>query len=480
MSLLLRVLSLGATLALAVPACAGGGLPPQVSAALKASGLPLKSFGLYVRPVDSELPAALAELNAEQPFQLASTAKVVTSLAALRLLGSDHQWRSHAFATGPMVRGRLAGDLVIGGAEAGLTPADLRRWFAQMRSEGLSEVSGRIVLDHVALLQDPPSLSLASAADGGGAEPTPRGGGRLVVQVAPAAGPRASIALRPAVGVQVINDVAMGGGCSVYARWKTTLGAGTATPAVWVSGRWDKTCGSRDAATLNLPQGLPVGVAAALPPAPVSPAATVAQLWREAGLRVRGGVVEARKPTPAAAAGWSSQLFTSMADRLRDINKPSLNVGAQRLLLALAGSGTGDPLPRARSRLQGWLRDEGLKDDDVTIELGSGQSHNERGKPRAMVQLLHNAWRNGGTQSLVDSLPVAGVDGTLVNRLRRGTASGRAYLKTGTLSDTRALAGYVVGKSGRVYAVAAMVNHPQAARGTPALDAVIEWVARNG
>jgi D-alanyl-D-alanine carboxypeptidase/D-alanyl-D-alanine-endopeptidase (penicillin-binding protein 4) len=64
--------------------------------------------------------------------------------------------------------------------------------------------------------------------------------------------------------------------------------------------------------------------------------------------------------------------------------------------------------------------------------------------------------------------------------MRNGSASGQAFLKTGTLSDTRALAGYVRGKSGRVYAVAAIVTHAQAAKGTPALDALIEWVAREG
>ena len=51
-----------------------------------------------------------------------------------------------------------------------------------------------------------------------------------------------------------------------------------------------------------------------------------------------------------------------------------------------------------------------------------------------------------------------------------GAATGQAYLKTGTLSDTRALAGYVRAKSGRVYAVSMIVTDPEAAKGTPALD----------
>jgi D-alanyl-D-alanine carboxypeptidase/D-alanyl-D-alanine-endopeptidase (penicillin-binding protein 4) len=68
----------------------------------------------------------------------------------------------------------------------------------------------------------------------------------------------------------------------------------------------------------------------------------------------------------------------------------------------------------------------------------------------------------------------------LQHRLTQGAATGRAFLKTGTLRDTRALAGYVRGASGRVYAVALLVNHPEAARATPALDAVVEWLARQG
>jgi D-alanyl-D-alanine carboxypeptidase/D-alanyl-D-alanine-endopeptidase (penicillin-binding protein 4) len=134
----------------------------------------------------------------------------------------------------------------------------------------------------------------------------------------------------------------------------------------------------------------------------------------------------------------------------------------------------------AKNRIHEWLRGQGLVDGDIRVDLGSGQSREERGRPRAMVQLLCNAWRTKGAQAFVDSLPIAGVDGTLVNRMRHGLAKGQAFLKTGTLSDTRALAGYVRGRSGTVYAVTAIVNHPDAARARPALDAFIAWVVKHG
>jgi serine-type D-Ala-D-Ala carboxypeptidase/endopeptidase (penicillin-binding protein 4) len=127
-----------------------------------------------------------------------------------------------------------------------------------------------------------------------------------------------------------------------------------------------------------------------------------------------------------------------------------------------------------------WLRGQGLAEGDIEVDTGSGLSHAERGKPRAMVDLLVRAWNGPMAKWLVDSLPVAGVDGTLADRMRDGAATGRAFLKTGTLGDARALAGYVRARSGKIYALAAFVNHRDASNGVPALDALIEWLAENG
>ena len=177
-----------------------------------------------------------------------------------------------------------------------------------------------------------------------------------------------------------------------------------------------------------------------------------------------------------------------MAEVLREMNKTSNNEAAKNVLLSLASAGDDGiggglrvgALKSAQDRMRGWLRTQGLRDGDITVVLGSGQSRAERGKPSALVELLRNAWKGADSQTLVDSLPIAGVDGTLSHRMTHGAATGQAYLKTGTLSDTRALAGYVRAKSGRVYAVSMIVTDPEAAKGTPALDSLVEWVARSG
>lgn len=372
-------------------------MPAPLMQLIAGSGLPAASFGVSVREVVAG--TALAALNEDQLFRMASTAKLVTSLAALNLLGVNHRTRCHAFVHGGMLNSRLYGDLwIVGRGHASLSAAELKQWFAAMRRQGLAEVQGDIVLDGVALHPD------ASAAGG-------------------------------------------------------AAGAGHAIQR------------SSEAAT-----------AGAAP-------RTVAALWREGGGKLRGRVLESGAASAIAAPPsepWSSHESEPLPALIRDMNKRSDNVIARALMASLARPAS---KPRGaaldpRSRLQAWLRSQGLAAGDITIDAGSGQLRSERGRPQALVTLLRRAWSARHAKVFIDSLPIAGVDGTLAQRLQHGAATGRAFLKTGSLGDTRALAGYVRARSGRVFALALMVEHPAehaaAARATVALDKLVEWVAGNG
>jgi D-alanyl-D-alanine carboxypeptidase/D-alanyl-D-alanine-endopeptidase (penicillin-binding protein 4) len=86
------------------------------------------------------------------------------------------------------------------------------------------------------------------------------------------------------------------------------------------------------------------------------------------------------------------------------------------------------------------------------------------------------AWDSPVMSELMSSLPITGLDGTL----RRSRASpGRGHLKTGSLRDVTAVAGYVLSNSGRRYVLVAVINHPQAAAARPALDALVQWTMRD-
>ncbi len=473
--------------ALPAPGVAGHPLGPvRRSAAelagegfLRASGLPLASFGAFVRPVDSEAP--LVAVNAEASYAMASTTKVVTSLAALDLLGVNFRWRTFAFLQGALVQGTLLGDLVVvGGGDARLTSAELREWFAQLRAQGLQRIAGNIVLDRYAFdLNEgdfantpPPSTGMAYHVR---PDAFAIDEGLLRVGIDSARGPRAAVDLSPPLaGVRIVNKVAMRGGCSASAR----LVDDTKGSRVDVQGSWSTGCGRRELVLV--------------PEAPAQfTTRALAGLWAETGGSLSGTVVERARQVgatliPTGADGrqqlpWAVHLSQPLPVGLHGRNKCRDNVTARQVMLALS---RGFPMKAAtmldaQARMHEWLAQQGLAVGDVEVENGSGLSRGERAKPRALAHLLANAWHAPRLREFLLSLPVAGMDGTLQHRMQGTAAEGHAFLKTGTLLDTRALAGYVQAASGKMYAVALMVNHPEAARATPALDRFIEWIAKS-
>ena len=445
---------------------------------LQASGLPLSSFGAYVRPVDGQAP--LVAVNSESSYAMASTTKVVTSLAALDLLGVNFRWRTFAFLRGPLVEGTLLGDLlIVGGGDARLTSDELRDWFRQLRTQGLKRIAGDIVLDrHAFDLNEGDFANTPPPSTGRPYHVRPDAfaidEGLLRVDIDAARGAKPAIALAPPLaGLRIVNRVATRGGCSATAR----LADDATGQRLDVQGTWGANCGHRE---LTL-----------VPTAPAQfTTRALAGLWAEAGGTLSGTVVERARQAgaaliPTGADGkpqlpWSVHVSQPLPAVLHDMNKSSNNVTARHLMLALS---RGFPLraatlPDAQARMHEWLAAQGLAADDVRVENGSGLSRGERAKPRALAHLLANAWHAPQLRDFLLSLPVAGMDGTLQHRMQGTAAEGHAFLKTGTLLDTRALAGYVQGASGRMFAVAMMVNHPDAARATPALDRVIEWVAK--
>lgn len=457
-------------------------VPAPVQALIEASGLPSASFGLLMQPIGRP-PKPLVALNADLPFQMASTTKLVTTLAALDLLGPEYRWRTHAYLDGMLHGGRLLGDLIIvGGGDVGLSSEGLRAWFAQLRARGLHEVWGDIVLDRFAfsLHEGDHAHTPQPAQDQPGyARPDALMLDEGVLRVALQGVPKraAMVHLSPGqAGLQVVNQLTGGSGCSASAH----LEPRAFDPRLVVRGAWTAACGDKEIAQLAVPHEDLTSRA-------------VAELWREAGGgRIRGRVrgrdgSERDTPVPRGLDGdplepWASLSSQPLSALIREMNKSSANLAARSLFLSLASDfpQRSATLPAARGRLTEWLRAQGLNDGDIAVDNGAGLSRVEKGKPRALVHLLLGAWQGPNSQRFFDSLPIAGVDGTLWRRMGNGSATGRAHLKTGTGADTRALAGYVRCRSGRAHAVAAFVNHPDAASATPTLDAIVEWLAANG
>src|SRR5262245_14311298 len=121
-------------------------LPAPVAQALARAGVPQSAVGLYVQQVDAARPTAI--FNASEPMNPASAMKLVTTFAALDLLGPAYTWRTEAYVLGRLQSAGLAGDLLLEGyADPKLTVENFWLFLRAMRARGLREVRGDLVLD---------------------------------------------------------------------------------------------------------------------------------------------------------------------------------------------------------------------------------------------------------------------------------------------------------------------------------------------
>jgi D-alanyl-D-alanine carboxypeptidase/D-alanyl-D-alanine-endopeptidase (penicillin-binding protein 4) len=171
-----------------------------------------------------------------------------------------------------------------------------------------------------------------------------------------------------------------------------------------------------------------------------------------------------------------------LAQIVRDINKFSNNVMARQLYLTLAAELGGPPAqPEAAARaIAQWLTLKGIAAPELTLENGSGLSRNERASAATLMALLQSAWRSPVMPEFMGSLPVVASDGTMRKRLHGEAIAGNAHIKTGLLSDARSMAGYVLDRGARRYAVVMIANHPNAPQADAAFDALLQWIRAQG
>jgi D-alanyl-D-alanine carboxypeptidase/D-alanyl-D-alanine-endopeptidase (penicillin-binding protein 4) len=208
-------------------------------------------------------------------------------------------------------------------------------------------------------------------------------------------------------------------------------------------------------------------------------------LLQARGVRVTGAIAVRHRPPglpgdpaaapPATAPPPLARLVPPpLAEDIRLTLKVSQNLHAELLLRRLgrqAGSGSiADGLAVVRA----MLARAGMARAEYDFADGSGMSSYNRVAPRGAVALLRWAAAQPWGAAWRDSLPVAGVDGTLAKRFRGTPLAGRLSAKTGTLNASFALAGYMIGASGRPLVFAAFASDvPEGAEAVKAIDAAL-------
>lgn len=454
----------------------------------------------------------LYEQNGDHLFTPASNTKLFTTAAALALIGPDYSFRTTIETTGTLDRhGRLTGDIVlVGRGDPNLSGRELPYSLRTERNDhpiqvleqladalvqkGVKYVDGDVVADdsYFAFERYGEGWSQDDLvwADGAPVSALTINDNVIFVNVLPAdrVGERAFVSITPFADYYRIDNRII------------TTPAGTARDI-----HINREPGSTE---LTLWGNVPADDAGANEALSIEdPAQFAATLFRQL-LEARGIAVFGRQRTrhtelaslstfsvravapsgggdaqsrpaqgqPLVLASYQSK---PLLDDVTVINKVSQNLHAE-ILLRLLGreKGNAGTIESGLEVLRGFLNKAGIPSDQYVFYDGSGLSRQNLVTPNAIVQLLCYAAAQPWANSYRDSLPVAGVDGSLSERFTHVVAQGRVYGKTGSLGGVKTLSGYAITDSGQQVAFSILSNNfkAPAKHVTDAIDSIVEAV----
>jgi D-alanyl-D-alanine carboxypeptidase/D-alanyl-D-alanine-endopeptidase (penicillin-binding protein 4) len=453
----------------AVSAVAQQDLRQEIVGILSKNRLPADSVGVYIQSVDQNFP--LFAYQADSAFNPASVMKVVTTWAALDLLGANFVWKTRFFYTGSLQNGTLYGDLyIVGQGDPLFTQEKLWLALQELRARGLKRIEGEIVLDGRYFS---PEVSQAPPLDDNVFNPYNNAPHALLynfqalrLQFVPIEG-RVEIYTSPRLSnLTIVNNLTPTGGSCNRSLQSLSLSP-LQNGRLVISGEYPLSCGNREfSRTLLSHEDMLYH--------------SFVSLWREVGGDIRGGYRLGQVPETAKL------LYVHESDPLpeivRKINKFSNNVMSRQVFLTIGAERLDPPatLEKSRSVVKQWLASRGLNANELFIDNGSGLSRSARITPRLMGEILWQAYRSPTMGELLGALPAAGVDGTLWRRYRDTLWTGDMHLKTGTLRDSRALAGFGRNANNQHFVVVIFVN----GLGIPAgvsdsiFRAVLDWLYR--
>ncbi len=409
---------------------------------------------LIVDPVRGD---TLYSRNAGKLFMPASNEKLITGAVALARLGPTYRWTTLLAARGRVKAGTLNGDLlVIGSGDPSMSDAmrgDVRASFDsladQLKAAGVKRITGRLVHAGDAMPGDIYGLGWAhDDFDEPYSAPVDElflneGFARVVVRAGTKVGRGATASVLPAAG-------------AVPIRTMVRTVAAPVAPSERPQVAWE------DGAYL-VRGSLTVRDSAMFAVAIREPGRAWLAALREALVR-RGVSVRAQYARDTARVNVRDTLVRwlspTLAQVLPVLEKPSQNQIAELFFRTLGGAFDSAATERAGRRVvTAQLVSWGVDSSHVAVRDGSGLSRHDYVAPDALIRVLDAMRRSADSTTFRSSLPVAGVDGTIANRLRGTLAQGRVQAKTGTLDKARSLSGYVTTSGGATLLFSMLANN---------------------
>jgi D-alanyl-D-alanine carboxypeptidase/D-alanyl-D-alanine-endopeptidase (penicillin-binding protein 4) len=491
-------------------------LAKRIASVLAEPQLARGFFGIEV--VSLKTGKTLYVQNAEKLFTPASNTKLFTTAAALALIGPDYRFRTTVETSGALDRyGRLTGDLVlVGRGDPNLSGRELPYDLRTQRNErpikvledladslvqkGVKYVDGDVIADdsYFAFERYGEGWSQDDLvwADGAPVSALTINDNVVFVNIQPAdrAGERAFVSVMPFADYYRIDNRVITTPPGTGRKLFINREPGSTVLTLWGNIPLDDK-GADEALAIE------------------DPAQFAAGLFRHL-LETRGIVVFGHQRTrhtelaalstfsvnavapsrggedPEGHARPSTQSLVlatyesrPLSDDLRVINKVSQNLHSE-ILLRLLGreKGTAGTVEGGLEVLKGFLTTAGVPSDQYLFYDGSGLSRQNLVSPHAIVQLLRYASLQPWGTLYRETLPVAGVDGSLAERLKDPKFQGRVRAKTGSLGGVKALSGYATTDRGEPIAFSILTNNYTipASRVTDAVDRVVTAILQDG
>jgi D-alanyl-D-alanine carboxypeptidase/D-alanyl-D-alanine-endopeptidase (penicillin-binding protein 4) len=431
-------------------------LRQDLAQATRLAGVQRGAWGVVVHSLDRN--ERLYDLNPRTLLVPASVAKLVSAATAADAVGWDYRFETTLRATGPVTDGVLSGDLLIVGSGdpsiGGRAGDDLSTFIDAVRSAGIRRITGRIIGDDDGIEEPRPQLAWAwddlGYTTGAlfGALNLAENRMTVTVTPGPAAGSAAAVNVEPHAAYRPLaNRIVTGGPGAAQLLWPEQR---PGDPFLTVAG--------------TIPAGAP--------PAQLNVAVGNPTFWfasvlrnrlQQQGIEVIGEAWDIDDVSPAPDRTGATVLFTYRSRPLSEIVQPmlkdSINLYAEAVMRLNAAPGalpTNDAaLDAFRKRLESW----GVPMDGQQVIDGSGLSRRDVISAETLLAVLQRMHDPTMRSPFIAALPIAGVDGSLANRMRDTPASGNVRAKTGTMSNIRSLAGYATTRDGERLAFAAMVNN---------------------
>ncbi|MGE3683638.1 MAG: D-alanyl-D-alanine carboxypeptidase/D-alanyl-D-alanine-endopeptidase [Bdellovibrionales bacterium] len=422
-------------------------LPARLDKVIRSSAIPKDDLGLFVVDLAHVPQRMVFQLNAEKDFVPASITKLVTATAVLRRLGPSFRFQTTLWSEAPVKEGVLKGDLILkGGGDSGFVSETM--WFLvnEFVRTGITKVEGNVVVDDFefdSIRADPSRVKdrVDRAYD------APVGAMSFnwnSINVYVRAGEKGK---PPHVYLDPVTN-----GYAVENKAKTVTG----TDADISVAREGERIVVRGTMGVNSPET--VAYKNVDDPVEWSGRNLIFFLGQR-GITVTGKVVHGTRPSAARLLGKAES--KPVRDHVADMMKFSNNYVAEMLTKALAAQNGNIPasLDKGMEIIRATLRDMGIADKNYGLINPSGLSRRNHMRPRDLAEILVQGFKHFPTfAELLASLPLAGTDGTLKNRMKGPPAQGWVRAKTGLLKGVVGLAGYAGHKDGSVKAFAFIYN----------------------